>query len=128
VILNVSSIAGFVPMPQMAVYAATKAYVTSFSESLRAELRRTGVTVTAVCPGPVDTEFFTAAEGPSSAGKMKTPEWLKVSAEQVVREALDAAADDRPRVVPGWIVWALMLAAALVPLVVLRPFLAQRRR
>ncbi len=56
-ILNVSSSAGFLPIPEFNVYAATKAYVTSFSESLRAELRDTGVTVTALCPGPVHTEF-----------------------------------------------------------------------
>jgi short-subunit dehydrogenase len=127
VILNVSSIASFLPVPRMAVYSATKAYVTSFSEALRAELRRTGVTVTALCPGPVDTEFFTTAERPSSDGRMETPGWLKVSAEQVVREALVAAGDDRPRIVPGWIVWIIMAVAALLPLFILRPFFAQRR-
>src|SRR4030095_6914058 len=63
-ILNVSSIASLLPLPQMAVYAATKAYVTSLSEALRAELRGTGVSVTALCPGPVDTEFFVVAERP----------------------------------------------------------------
>ena len=52
-ILNVSSSAGFLPIPGFAVYAATKAYVTSFSEALRAELRGTGVSVCALCPGPV---------------------------------------------------------------------------
>jgi uncharacterized protein len=54
-ILNVSSSAGFLPIPDFAVYAATKAYVTSFSEALRAELRGTGVSVCALCPGPVHT-------------------------------------------------------------------------
>ncbi len=61
-ILNVSSSAGFLPIPEFNVYAATKAYVTSFSESLRAELRDTGVTVTALCPGPVHTEFGGAVQ------------------------------------------------------------------
>src|SRR5262249_4340427 len=56
-ILNVSSSAGFLPIPGFAVYAATKAYVTSFSEALRAELLGTGVSVCALCPGPVVTEF-----------------------------------------------------------------------
>ena len=60
-ILNVSSIAGFVPGPYMAVYHATKAFVTSFSEALAEELRGTGVTVTALCPGPVRTGFFARA-------------------------------------------------------------------
>src|SRR5205814_9300861 len=54
-ILNVSSSAGFLPIPTFVVYAATKAYVNSFTEALRAELRGTGVTVTALCPGPVRT-------------------------------------------------------------------------
>src|SRR5690606_6507189 len=56
-ILNVSSVAGFFPLPDMAVYSATKAYVTSFSEGLRMELRGSGISVTTVCPGPVPTEF-----------------------------------------------------------------------
>ena len=56
-ILNVSSSASFLPIPNFAVYAATKAYVTSFSEALRSELHGTGVGVTALCPGPVRTEF-----------------------------------------------------------------------
>ncbi len=61
-ILNVSSSAGFLPIPEFNVYAATKAYVTSFSESLRAEVRGSGVTVTALCPGPVRTEFQRVAQ------------------------------------------------------------------
>src|SRR5687767_6476364 len=56
-VLNVGSIAGFQPGPLMAVYYATKAYVNSFSEALSSELQGTGVTVTALCPGPVATEF-----------------------------------------------------------------------
>src|SRR5438046_8612347 len=60
-ILNVSSSAGFLPIPNFAVYSATKAYVTSFSEALRTELRGSGVIVTALCPGPVRTEFSEVA-------------------------------------------------------------------
>ena len=56
-ILNVSSIAGFMPGPWMAVYHATKAYVLSFSEALAAEAKGCGVTVTALCPGPTETNF-----------------------------------------------------------------------
>ena len=56
-ILNVASLASFLPAPGMAVYYATKAYVLSFSEALHAELRKKGVRVTALCPGPVPTEF-----------------------------------------------------------------------
>src|SRR5216117_3204639 len=63
-ILNVSSSAGFLPIPGDAVYAATKAYVTSFSEAIRAEVRGKGVSVCAVCPGPVRTEFQQVAKRP----------------------------------------------------------------
>ncbi|HEX8296728.1 MAG TPA: SDR family oxidoreductase [Chthoniobacteraceae bacterium] len=127
-ILNVSSIASLLPLPKMAVYAASKAYVTSFSEALRGELRATGVTVTAVCPGPVNTEFFHIAERPNSGERMRTPEFFKVPAAEVAREALDAVARDRARVIPGWLVWAAMSAVALVPIFVLRLFLGERRR
>lgn len=61
-IINFASAAAFLPQPQFAVYAASKAFVLSFSEALREELRGTQVAVTAVCPGPVKTEFFGIAE------------------------------------------------------------------
>jgi len=57
-ILNVASVAGFEPGPQMAVYHASKAFVLSFSEALATELADTGVTATALCPGPTDTDFL----------------------------------------------------------------------
>ncbi len=118
-ILNVSSIAGFLPVAEMAVYAATKAYVTSFSEAIRAELRGTGVTVTALCPGPVSTEFDLVArrDGKSS---MSAPEFFKVPAEKVVRDALNAVAADRARVAPGWMVALFVVIASITPMVVLR--------
>ncbi len=123
-VLNVSSIASLLPVPKMAVYAASKAYVTSFTEALRAELRGTGVSVTALCPGPVPTEFFEVAEraGPDNP-RMRTPEFLKVSVGQVTREALEAVVRDRARVIPGALVWGLMAIAALVPMALLRVFL-----
>ncbi len=126
-ILNVSSIASLLPVPKMAVYAATKAYVSSFSEALRAELRGTGVSVTAVCPGPVDTEFFNVAERPQAQDTIQTPPFFKVSAQQVASEALDAVARDRARVIPGPVVCAAMALLALVPLFLLRAFLPPRR-
>ena len=61
-IMNVASVAGFIPGPNMAVYHATKAYVLSLSEAVAEELRGTGVTVTAVCPGATATAFFDAAD------------------------------------------------------------------
>jgi short-subunit dehydrogenase len=126
-ILNVSSVASLVPVPKLAVYSATKAYVTSFSEALRAELRETGISVTAVCPGPVDTEFFDQAERGNPEDSAPGPGILKISAEEVVSTALAAVARDRARVIPGWLVWLTMTAAALVPMFILRLFLTQRR-
>jgi short-subunit dehydrogenase len=126
-ILNVSSIASFLPLPKMAVYAATKAYVTSFTEALRAEVRHTGVSVTALCPGPVDTEFSRVAERGATAESLPAPKIFKVPAAQVVAEALDAVAADRARVVPGWLVCTIMAITALVPVFIVRLFLTQRR-
>src|SRR5205807_8955619 len=71
-ILNVSSSAGFLPLPGIAVYAATKAYVTSFSEAIRAETHGCGITVTALCPGPVHTEFAKAANRQSRGEKPRS--------------------------------------------------------
>ena len=72
-IINVSSIAAFCPNPRMTVYSSTKAYVSSFSRGLHEELRERGVGVTAVCPGPMDTEFLDLA---GISGNSKTFETL----------------------------------------------------
>jgi len=115
-ILNVSSSAGFLPIPGSAVYAATKAYVTSFSEALRAELRGTGVSVCALCPGPVVTEFQQVAKREGVQPDIG-PKFLVVTVEQVVRDALAA---DRPLIIPGFAMKLLMLLARLMPMPVLR--------
>src|SRR5438445_11767999 len=99
-ILNVSSSAGFLPIPAVAVYAASKAYVNCFSEALRAELRGTGVRVTALCPGPVHTEFGDVAKRPRGEPE-RGPEFVYVSVEQVVRDALDAIENHKPSVMTG---------------------------
>ena len=118
-ILNVSSSAGFLPIPGSAVYAATKAYVTSFSEALRAELRETGISVCALCPGPVVTEFQQVAKRGGARPNIG-PKFLVVTVEQVVREALAALEADRPLVVPGFAMKVLMLLVRLMPMPVLR--------
>jgi short-subunit dehydrogenase len=120
-ILNVSSSAGFLPMPGSAVYAATKAYVNSLSEALRAELRGSGVIVTALCPGPVDTEFQEVASRPGRKVKPGPgPEFLQVTVEQVVRDALGALEADRPLVIPGFAMKLVMFLVRLMPMPVLR--------
>lgn len=94
-IINVSSTAGFQPIPFMATYAATKAFVTSFSEAVAEENRPFGITVTAVCPGPVETNFFAASDAiPFSAKGMLTPE-------DVVEKALGGVRAKKPRVIAG---------------------------
>ncbi len=118
-ILNVSSSAGFVPMPGSAVYAATKAYVTSFSEALRAELHGTGVSICALCPGPVRTEFQQVAQRPNGRPEIG-PEFVLVPVEQVVRDALKGLESDRPIVIPGFAMKLAMLLARLMPMPLLR--------
>jgi short-subunit dehydrogenase len=119
VVLNVSSSAGFLPVPGSAVYAATKAYVTNFSEALRTELRGTGVSVCALCPGPVVTEFQQVAKRDRAQPNIG-PKFLVVPVEQVVRNALAALEADRPLVVPGFAMKLLMLLARLMPMPVVR--------
>ncbi len=95
VIINVSSTASFQAIPFMATYAATKAFVTSFSEAIAEENRPFNISVTALCPGPTDTNFFAEANAiPFSAKGMQTPA-------EVVAKGLKAARAGRPLVVSG---------------------------
>ncbi len=118
-ILHVSSVASFLPIPGFAVYAATKAYVTSFSEALRGELRGSGVTVTALCPGPVHTEFDTVAQR-AGASDGNAPEFVYVDVAEVVRVALEAVEHDRPLIIPGLAMKIGMFLARLTPMPVMR--------
>lgn len=127
-VLNVSSVASLMPLPGLGIYAATKAYVTSFSEALRAEIRDTGVSVTALCPGPVPTEFFEIAERPGATEQTFTPSILKVPAQQVVATGLSAVLSDRARVIPGWTTSIVMTLVSRLPMFLLRPALRQRRK
>ena len=85
-IINAASAAAFSPQPGFNVYAATKAYVLSFSRALNAELRSRKVTVTAICPGPVDTEFFDIAG--SKGMKLKCSDPAKVVTKAIKDAAL----------------------------------------
>jgi uncharacterized protein len=97
-ILNVGSVASFVPGPDLAVYHATKAYVLSFSEALHWELRPKGVRVTALCPGPVETEFQARAKMPLTY----FPEILKRSAGRVAEDGYAGLMRGQRLVVPGF--------------------------
>ncbi|MDQ3800442.1 MAG: SDR family oxidoreductase [Acidobacteriota bacterium] len=108
-IINVSSSASFQPVPFMATYAATKAFVTSFSEALAEENRPHGITVTALCPGPTDTNFFAVADAkPLQMKGMQTPE-------EVVETALSAARRGQANVVSGWTNYIGSVLGTLVP-------------
>lgn len=119
-ILNVSSSAGFLPIGKLAVYAATKAYVTSFSEGIRTELRGSGIAVTALCPGPVHTEFSQVAQRNPAKREKSGPEFTHVSVEEVVRVGLKAIERDKPLVVPGLTMRIAMLLVRLTPMPILR--------
>ena len=110
-ILNVASIAGFLPGPGMAVYYASKAYVLSFTEALREELKRRGVRVTVLCPGPVPTEFQTRAgfaPGFDSA-------ILNVSASNVALEGYRGLLAGKRAVLPGFGIKIVPLLLRLFP-------------
>lgn len=96
-ILNVASIAGFLPGPGMAVYHSTKAYVLSFTEALHEELKEDGVKVCALCPGPVETEFFDVA----GIADDYFPKSFLRSAARVADEGYDALMGGHRVAVPG---------------------------
>ena len=121
-ILNVASIAGFLPGPGMAVYHASKAYVVSFSEALHKELKGDGVRVCALCPGPVETEFFDRAGMPHDY----FPAYLNRSAERVAREGYEGFMGGRRVVVPGKPNRIISLLPRLLPRAVILAMMEHR--
>lgn len=109
-IINVASLGAFLPMPYMATYGATKAFLLSFSEALWAETRGTGVRVLALCPGPVPTNFGKAAGLPPSPDRR-----AEVDPSTCVETALRAYQDDRSFVVPGGVARLLSLGPRFLP-------------
>ncbi len=101
-IINVASTAAFQPLPKMAVYGATKAFVLSFTEALWAEERRHGVRVLAVCPGMTDTPFFdVAGDGAARGAARSAAMGLTRTPQQVVAATMRALAGGKPSVVDG---------------------------
>ena len=127
-ILNVSSLASTLPIPDFAVYAATKAYVSSFSEALRIELAEHGVSVMHLCPGPVKTEFGAVARRGGEGSEIPTSSHFYVPKEQVVHEALSGLARGKARVFPGLKIVAAGVLIGAIPLCILRLAMAQRPR
>jgi uncharacterized protein len=120
-VINIASMAAFQPLPGSAIYGASKAFVLSFSEAIRTELRGTGVGVTAVCPGPVRTEFMDAA-GMGDIDE-RTPGVIWMSPEDVARQAVQGAERDRRVVVPGTLQRATAIAGQHSPRALALPLL-----
>lgn len=112
-LIQVASVAGILPQPNFAVYAASKAYVLSLSRALREELRPKGISVTAVCPGPVATDFFAIAEETGSPFALK--KYFMAKKEKVVALALKDAFGKKDVSVYGLSMKALRLLVKLVP-------------
>jgi len=112
-LLNVSSVASFQPAPKLAVYAATKAYVTSLSESLHEEVRGTGVHVTALCPGLTRTEFQSVSNRDSYASQYPTFAWLE--AREVAQAGLDDVAKGKALSVPGLLYKGMVSGSSILP-------------
>lgn len=109
-ILNVASVAGFVPGPYMSTYYASKAFVQLFSSALHMELRPRGVHVTALCPGPVRTPFWDNADAGGTALARMT-----ISAPRVARAALRALGCNRLLCCPGVLAKFIVFGSRFVP-------------
>jgi hypothetical protein len=117
-VLNVASTAGMQPMPYSAGYSAAKAYVLAFSEALHQELRGAGVTVTALAPGPVSTEFWDLAGwevGSGGSFESAVPRPLWVTAEETASAGVRGLEHGQRVVIPGLPTRAAMLASSYVP-------------
>jgi short-subunit dehydrogenase len=110
-VLIISSTTGFQPAARYATYGAAKAFSLSFGQSLHAELRRFGVAVTTVCPGPVSTPFFAT----NNVQPVRLPKAMWTTPEAVSRAAINASRRNRRVVIPGGPMRALMAASRLSP-------------
>jgi len=117
-ILNVASVAGYLPSAGSATYAATKAFVNSFSESLHQELSDVGVVVTSSCPGFTKTEFQERADYDSA----QIPKLLWQDADTVAAHALAAVSDGKARAVPGFMNKVAVGFLKVAPLRLVRTF------
>lgn len=117
-LLEVSSVAGFQASPGLAVYAATKSFVTAFSESIREELRGTGIVVTALCPGLTRTEFQRVSSGEHRSARFPRFAWM--SAEAVARKGLADLVAGRALSIPGPLYRLLVAGSQAAPRALVR--------
>jgi short-subunit dehydrogenase len=125
-ILNVASTAAFQPLPGQAGYAATKAFVLSYTEALRIEVKDAGVTVTALCPGPVRTEFASAAGLSEQLFDESLPAFMFVTAAEVAKAGVDGLVRGRGVVIPGRTNEVAARVSSLLPRRLLLPVLARQ--
>ena len=125
-VLNTASTAAFQPLPGQAGYGASKAFVLSYGRALGAELRGTGVTVTTLCPGPVETGFAEAAGISDDEAGEALPKFMWVPPAEVAKAAVEGLAAGRPVVIPGAANRAAAGVAYLAPKALILPLLASR--
>ena len=125
-VLNTASTAAFQPLPGQAGYGASKAFVLSYGRALGAELRGTGVSVTTLCPGPVETGFAEAAGMTDAEAAESLPKIMWIPAVDVARAAVEGLAAGRSVVIPGTANRAAAGLAHLAPKALLLPLLAKR--
>lgn len=125
-ILNVASTAAFQPLPGQAGYGGTKAFVLSYSEAMRAEISSSGVNVTVLCPGPVDTGFGEAAGFDKAEAEAALPKFMWIAPEKVAEDGLVGLEANRMVVVPGAANRISSVFAHLSPKSALLPVLAAR--
>jgi short-subunit dehydrogenase len=113
-IINVASTASFQPIPFMATYAATKAFVRSFTEAIAEENRPFNITVSAFCPGPTETNFFDASEIKSDVQSAMFKKGIQTP-EEVVETALASARSGKSQSIPGWKNYLLARFVNIVP-------------
>ncbi|HUC36944.1 MAG TPA: SDR family oxidoreductase [Acidimicrobiales bacterium] len=125
-VLNVASVAAFQPLPGQAGYGASKAFVLSYSQAIREELRGTGVSVTVLCPGPVKTEFEDVAGFVEGEADSSVPKIMWVPAAQVARAAVEGLERGRAVVLPGLPNRVAAFVSYMTPRRILLPIIANQ--
>jgi len=122
-VLNLASLIAFQPVPYQATYGASKAFVLAFSEAVHEELRGTGVTITALCPGPVRTEF--GASGGFGGADDNIPEPVWINPGEVAAAGVEGVEKGRRVVVPGRLNQIGAIGGRLTPRSVLLPLVSR---
>jgi short-subunit dehydrogenase len=125
-VLNVASTAAFQPLPGQAGYSASKAFVLAYTQALAAELAGTGVSATALCPGPVETGFAEAAGIGDEEAAKAMPRFMWVPATDVAAAAVEGMAKGRTVVIPGAANVVTAVGGHLMPKKLLLPLLARQ--